>query len=101
MEIQLCDWLNQPTRLDCIPGRYIYNSNSPPVTHFGKSGFLHFFLTLYSICLQKTNRELPNLEHALPKCVPKGLFESIYSNAAKFKPRNCGGVIMSHPRALL
>ena len=50
-------------------------SNSPSGTHFGKSLFLDFFLTFSSIFLQKTNRELPNLDHALPKCVPEGLFE--------------------------
>ena len=25
--------------------------------------------------MHKTNRELPYLEHALPKCLPEGLFE--------------------------
>ena len=34
-----------------------------------------FFLIFFSIFLQKTNRELPNLEHALPKCVPEWPFE--------------------------
>ena len=32
-------------------------------------------LFLKTLFLQKTNRELPNLEHVLPKCVPEGLFE--------------------------
>ena len=54
-------------------------SNSSSGTHFGKSWFLDFILTFFSIFLQKTNRELPNLEHGLPKCVPEGQFQ-IYSS---------------------
>ena len=34
-----------------------------------------FFLIFSSIFLQKTNRELPNLEHAMPKLVPEWRFE--------------------------
>ena len=34
-----------------------------------------FFLTFSSMFFQKRNRELPNLEHALPKCVQEIRFE--------------------------
>ena len=49
----------------------LYISNRHSGTHFVKSWFLDLFLTFSSIFLQKTNRELPNLEHTLPKCVPE------------------------------
>ena len=50
-------------------------SNRHSGTPFGKSWFLDFYLTFSSIFLQKTSRELPNLEHALQKCVPEWRFE--------------------------
>ena len=45
------------------------------MVHILVSRDFQIFSYFFSILMQKINRELPNLEDALPKCVPEGLFE--------------------------